>query len=114
MGQFEEAFEEENKTDESEAEIAVMCAEKKGSVGTEVTLKEIPTNRKEAGVKLLDDPEIFVLDTGATTHSTRNGVGLIELQDANGCTARMGNGAKVSTKAIGKLPFKTTDGKKAL
>ena len=61
---------------------------------------------------LLEDPEIFVIDSGATCHSTGTGAGLINLSDPNGSKTKMGNGAKVATKAIGSLPFEDLKGTK--
>ncbi len=65
----------------------------------------------DAFESLLYDSEIFVLDTGATTHSTGNSRGLINVRDANGSKTTVGNGDKVSSKAIAEMPFKTVDGK---
>lgn len=58
----------------------------------------------------MEDPEIFVIDTGATTHSTRNEGGFIELKDAKGNQSKVRNGTTISTKAIETMSFKTMDG----
>ena len=65
-------------------------------------------------ITLLEDPEVFVIDTGATCHSTGNIMGMTDMKDAKGSKTRMGNGAKIETKAIGKLPFTTNDGTKGV
>ena len=46
--------------------------------------------------------------------STGNCIGMTDLKDAKGSRTRMGNGAKIETKAIGKLPFRTNDGTKGV
>ena len=56
-------------------------------------------------MSILEDPEIFVIDSGATTHSTGNSMGIINMKDANGSKTRVGNGTKIATKAVGSLPF---------
>jgi len=61
---------------------------------------------------LLEDPEAFVIDTGATCHSTGICIVMTDMKYAKGSKTRMGNGAKIETKAIGKLPFRTNDGTK--
>ena len=61
-------------------------------------------------MSVLEDPDVTVLDTGATCHSTGNSKGMIDFTSAKGSTTKMGNGAKVATKAIGKIPFRTGDG----
>ena len=71
------------------------------------------TKRVNEDVSLLEDPDIFVIDTGATTHSTGNGCGMTELKGAEGRMTKVGNGERISTKAIGKLPVVMDDGTKA-
>ena len=39
---------------------------------------------------------------------------MTDMKDAKGSKTRMGNGAKIETKAIGKLPFRTNDGTKGV
>ena len=56
-------------------------------------------------MSILEDPEIFVINLGATMHSTGNSMGIINMKDANGSKTRVGNGAKIATKAVGSLPF---------
>ena len=43
------------------------------------------------------------MDTGATTNSTGNSFGITDMKTAQGSVTKMGNGAKVKTKAIGTL-----------
>ena len=75
-------------------------------------LKLTYAKKKGFDLSILEDPEIFVLDTGATCNSTGHSQGMTELQDAKGKKTKMGNGAKVATKSIGKLPFSTMQGTK--
>lgn len=65
---------------------------------------------KSKGLKILEDPEIFIIDTGAMQHSTGHGTGLIKLRNTKDSATRVGNGQIVKAKAIGKLPFVTSDG----
>ena len=46
-----------------------------------------------AGIKLLEEPEIFVCITGATTHSTGHGFGLINLKAGGGRPSFVLNGS---------------------
>ena len=52
-------------------------------------------------LSLLEDPEIFILDTGATTNSTGNSNGMTNMKAAKGSVTKIGNRAKVKCKAIG-------------
>jgi hypothetical protein len=119
-GAYAEAFEEDD--DDFENEIALFEQEKatrsshnEASVApitetkTETLLKAAVANRNR-NTSLLYDPEIFVLDTGATTHSTGNSKGLINIKKTDGFTTTVGNGQKVSTTAVAELPFKMTNG----
>jgi hypothetical protein len=82
---------------------------KKQNARTEVMLrKAVADDRRSAS--LLADPEIFVADTGASTHSTGNSKGMTNYRDAKGAKAQVGNGERVATKAIADMPFKTADG----
>ena len=54
-------------------------------------------------LSLLEDPEIFILDMGATTHSTGNSCGVTNMKEAQGSVTKMGNSAHVKSKAIGTL-----------
>ncbi|MEM9078895.1 MAG: zinc finger CCHC domain-containing protein, partial [Bacteroidota bacterium] len=80
----------------------------------EILLKNVLEEKpsKIWDVSVLEDPEIFVVDTGATTHSTGNSKGLIKLKNLVGKTTKVGNGEKVTTKAIGKMPFQDQHGTK--
>ena len=116
-GEYEEAFasDDENEsilaeddTKWMEDEIVAIQAARKTETRTETMLRAAVETG--SGIKLLEDPEIFVCDTGATTHSTGHGFGLIDLKDGGGRTTKVGNGASVTTKAVGVLPFKTKEG----
>ena len=67
---------------------------------------------KAKGLEILENPEIFIINTGAMQHSTAHGVGLGNLQNAHVSATRMGNGQIVKVKAIGKMPFITANGTK--
>ena len=108
-GQYEAAFESDDDGDvEDERKMKEEMEMIKTTTATETMLRAAAA--KGSGVELLEDPEIFVLDTGATTHSTGHGIGLVDLQDGYGRKTTVGNGAKVSAKAVATLPFKTEDG----
>ena len=51
--------------------------------------------------ELIESPDIFILDTGASTNSTGNGYGMYDLKDPKGSVTRMGNGKMMAAKAIG-------------
>lgn len=73
-------------------------------------LRSLPPKAK--GLEVLEDPEIFIIDTGVTQHSTGHESGLTNLQNAQDSATRVGNGQIIKAKAIGKLPFVTTNGTK--
>ena len=77
---------------------------------TEMAENKAKSNEKN-DISLLDDPEIFVNDTGAMVHITGHEMGLIELEDPKGSVTKMASGEKLTTKAIGKMPFCTSEGK---
>jgi hypothetical protein len=55
--------------------------------------------------KLLNNPNVWIVDTAATVHSTPHKVGLTEPKKASATNlVRMGNGADVGAKMIAKLP----------
>ena len=105
-GQYEEAFdsEDEDKEEEEadikkmEEEVVAIQAMRKEETRTETMLRSAVETG--SGIKLLEDPEVFVCDTGATTHSTGHGYGLIDLKAGGGRTTKVGNGASVTTKAV--------------
>ena len=68
-----------------------------------------PRSQIDRSYNLLKDPNVFIFDTGASTNSTGNSAGMIEMKDAEGSVTRMGNGAQVATKGIGKLPIIVCD-----
>ena len=83
-------------------------------MGTESALRTIVQDGGEKMMSLLEDPEIFVIDSGATTHSTGNSIGMINMKNAHGSKTRVGNGAKIATKAIGSFPFQDESGTKGV
>ena len=78
-------------------------------------VEETPICDKAVEMALIDakeaveDPNVWILDTGASTNSTGNSQGVIEIQDAEGSVTRMGNGATVKSKGVGKLPVMVCD-----
>jgi len=81
---------------------------------TEMALRIAVEHGGTSMATFLEDPEVFVINTGATCHIIGNCIGMTDMKDAKGSKARMGNGAKIETKAIGKLPFRTNDGTKGV
>ena len=55
-------------------------------------------------LKLIEDPNIFILDTGASVSSTGNKEGMINTKEIAGCKTKIGNGEHMVTKLIGDLP----------
>ena len=51
----------------------------------------------------MEDTNLFILDTGATTNSTGSSLGMINVRDSKGTTTLAGNGKTMSTKAIGDI-----------
>lgn len=104
-GQYAEAFAEEEETNFEDEIIAINNA--KDNTNSEMMLKMA----KDEGdhPSLLDDPEIWVIDTGATCNSTGHSQGMIERKEANGSKTKMGNGARVSSDRVGKIPFEAAN-----
>ena len=126
-GRYEAAFAEEDEESFSDDNVTTFgknddndwcitcseenkCETKNDPVGaTEVALKAV---NDKTSMELLEDPEVFVIDTGATCHSTGKQIGLIDLEDAKGSSTRVGSGERLSSKAVAKMPFITKDGTK--
>ena len=60
---------------------------------------KMAVDARQPGINILDDPEIWVVDTGASCHSTGKQNGMVELTNGNGSRTRMGNGARVADDA---------------
>jgi hypothetical protein len=54
-------------------------------------------------LEMVKDPNVFLIDTGASVHSTGNSFGLYDLKDPKGSSSTVGNGSTVKTKSIGKM-----------
>ena len=122
-GKYAEAFAEDDDDVDYEEELIIMnesktnndvIQEQEDIMGTESALRTVVQDGGEKMMSLLEDPEIFVIDSGATTHSTGNSIGMINMKNANGSKTRVGNGAKIATKAIGSLPFQDESGTKGV
>ena len=120
-GKYAEAFAEDDDDVDYKEELIIMnesktnndvIQEQEDIMGTESALRTVVQDGGEKMMLLLEDPEIFVIDSGATTHSTGNSIGMINMKNANGSKTRVGNGAKIATKAIGSLPFQDESGTK--
>ena len=112
-GRYADEFEDDIEDEEYEAAVEEMKQERI-EFNTETALRMAAEHGDKSMITLLEDPEVFVIDTGATCHSTGNCLGMTDMKDAKGSKTRMGNGAKIETKAIGKLPFRTNDGTKGV
>jgi hypothetical protein len=55
------------------------------------------------GLTIVDDPNLFISDSGASAHSTGSAFGLYDLQDADGSRMMGSNGSVKATEKIGKL-----------
>jgi precorrin isomerase len=55
------------------------------------------------GLAIVDDPNLFIGDSGASAHSTGSAFGLYDLKDADGSGMMGSNGSVEATKKIGKL-----------
>lgn len=62
-------------------------------------------------MNVLQDLEIWIIDTGATCHSTGNGIGMINMKPTKSKTT-VNNGQQAEAKAVGDIPFTTSDGLK--
>eukprot|EP00977_Amphora_coffeiformis_P005907 scaffold1252_cov154-Amphora_coffeaeformis.AAC.1 len=79
----------------------------------ETLLRMVTANNKDAEpMSMLQDPDIWVIDTGATCNSTGNEQGMTNKTNAKNNQTTVGNGAKVTAKFEGKIPFETDDGTK--
>ena len=52
-------------------------------------------------LSLLEDPEIFILDTGATMNSKGNSKSMTNMKTAQGSITKMGNRAKTNVRQQG-------------
>ena len=59
----------------------------------------------------MENPEIFILDTGATTNSTGNPQGMSNFRATGGSATRMGNGSVITASTIGDLRGTICDNK---
>ena len=84
------------KQDEADHVLALQVNRNKMKPET----KKIKTNMK---ISLMEDPEIFILDTGASTNSTGNTQGVTNMRNAQGSVTKVGNGQVIHTKYIGTL-----------
>ena len=58
-----------------------------------------------AKLGLLDDPNVWIADTGATVHSTPHKKGMVNMKNATGQdSVTMGNGVNVSASTIAEIP----------
>jgi hypothetical protein len=55
------------------------------------------------GLAIVDDPNLFIGDSGASAHSTGSAFGLYDLKDAEGSGMMGSNGSVEATEKIGKL-----------
>jgi hypothetical protein len=60
-------------------------------------------------LEMVKDPNVFLIDTGASVHSTGNSFGLYDLKDPKGSSSTVGNGLTVKTKSIGKMRVTVCD-----
>ena len=75
---------------------------------TEEAMLKIAPAEKSLNTTILDDPEIWVVDTGATCHGIGHSAGMTNVH-ANGSKTKMGNGVKVASKSIGEIPFQASN-----
>jgi len=110
-GQYADQFEEK---DDFDYEAATLELKNDKQEASEAMLRmAVANNRVTNDISLLEDPDIFVMDTGATTNSTGKQYGMTNMRDANGRKTTVGNGERVKTQAIGELPVKLKDGSTA-
>ena len=107
-GKYAEEFEEEEvdyKQALEEVHNGNVDLEK---TDTEVLLRMAVENI-QVNATILDDPEVWIVDTGATCHSTGHSDGLVDAKDVGGKRTKVGNGARVASKSIGSLPFEAVN-----
>ena len=57
-----------------------------------------------AKLGLLDDPNVWIVDTGATVHSMPHAAGMVDIKRASGMdSVTMGNGVSVKATIIGNI-----------
>ena len=112
-GKYADEFEDDVDDEEYEAAVEEMKQDKT-EYSTEMGLRMAAEHGGKSMATLLENPEVFVINTGATCHSTGNCNGTTEMKDAKGSKTRMGNGAKIETNATGKLPFMIIEGTKGV
>ena len=115
-GKYAEAFAEDDDDVDYDDEMKNIQEEMKNiQEDNEETTKE--TTNTETMLRMstshsqsiLEDPEIWVCDTGATTNSTGKEDGMINKSDTSDSKTRVGNGATIATQKIGEIPFMATN-----
>ena len=66
-------------------------------------------NRKKEDVSILRDPECFIVDSGATSHSVNTEHGLMNIRDSEKYETIVGNGSRLSTTVLADLPVVAYD-----
>ena len=84
-------------------EVLLNCmdTEQKSEERSEVAMSSMTFPAK---LGLLDDPNVWIADTGATVHSTPHAAGMVDIKKASGMdSVTMGNGASVNATIIGNI-----------
>ena len=87
----------------SNVEVLLNCmdAEQKSEERSEVAMSSMTFPAK---LGLLDNPNVWIADTGATVHSTPHAAGMVDIKRASGMdSVTMANGASVKATIIGNI-----------
>jgi len=87
---YADEFEDDVEDEEYEAAVEEMKQDRT-EFSTEMALRMAAEHGGKSMTTLLEDPEVFVIDTGATCHSTGNCIGMTDMKDAKGSKTRTGN-----------------------
>ena len=102
--------EEEPEWLQEEEEVAYLEGEEPGWLQEEEEVALINENGIfPDDMKLLNDKNVWIIDTGASLSSTGNADGMKNLTSAGNSQTTMGNGGKLAAKAIGDIPVTIYD-----
>ena len=87
----------------SNVEVLLNCmdVEQKSEGCSKVAMSSMTFPAK---LGLLDDPNVWIVDTGATVHSMPHAAGMVDIKRASGMdSVTMGNGVSVKATIIGNI-----------
>ena len=94
----------------SDVEVLLMCMDEPKQEETGHKELVMASMMFPAKLGFLDDPNVWIADTGATVHSTPHRKGMVNMMKATGRDlVTMGNGVNVSASTIARIPGTCSD-----